>query len=107
MCCKPCSRLVNQADGFAGQHFAAASGDLFERLALQILHDDEIEARGDAGLERANDVGVFQPQGETGFAMEAAEQVGFLGLGGRQHLDGDDLAERVLRLVNAGHAALA
>ncbi len=39
--------------------------------------------------------------------MEAAEQIGFFALGGRQHFDGDDLAELMLGLVDAGHAAFA
>ena len=44
---------------------------------------------------------------EARLALEPAEDLRVLGLGRRQHLDGDDLAERMLGLVDAGHAALA
>ena len=100
-------RLVDEADRLGRRQLAAPLQHLLERLAVEVLHDEVVQPVGLADLEGADDVGVLELHGQPGLALEAAERFRVLGLGRRQHLDGDDLAELVDRLVDAGHAALA
>ncbi len=100
-------RLEHQPHRLGRRQLLAPQQHVFQRFALQILHDQIVEAAGLADLEGADDVGVLEPHGQLGLALEAAEEVRFAGPRRRQHLDGEDLAEPVLRLVDAGHAALA
>ena len=60
-----------------------------------------------ADLERADHVRVVELRQQSGFALEAAEDVRALRPRRGQDLQGDDLAEAVDGLVNAAHLPLA
>src|SRR5262249_1476592 len=88
-----------------GRQFLAALQDFLERFAFEVLHDQVVQAFGLADLKGADDVGMSETLGQAGLALEAAEGLGVLDSGRRQHLDGDHLAEAMDSLVNAGHAS--
>ncbi len=79
---------------------------LRECLALEILHDEIIQARFVAHVEQRTDVRVREARDGLRLALESLAQIGPLGEVGRQNLDRDDTLEpRVERLVHLAHAA--
>ena len=85
---------------------ADARHAVVERLALEQLHRDERAAVVEAArVVDVDDVGALHARRGAGLAEEALDDDGGARELGREHLDGDPLAEReVLRLVDGGHA---
>jgi hypothetical protein len=83
------------------QHF-------LEALALDELHGVIVNAVVSADVVDRDDVGVVQPRRRTGLAAEALQADEVRRRLGRQHLQGDVAAQRLLlRFVNDAHAAAA
>ena len=100
-------RLMNEPNRFRRQQALTAIEDFIERLAFQIFHHDEMLAVGFADLERPDDIGMIEFRQQPPFALKARQNHRLLGLRRRQHLERDELARRVHRLVDAGHAPFA
>ncbi len=79
-----------------------------ERLAIEILHHQELEIILTADVVERADVRVVQPRHGARFALEPLPAVGLCRRRGWQHLDGDGASDaRVQRAVDVAHASLA
>ncbi len=86
----------------------AAGDPLLQRLALDQLHDQEVDAVRLLHLVDAGDVGMVQGGQNLGLALEAGEALRILRERLRQHLDRHPPAQlRVLGLEDLAHPALA
>ena len=76
-----------------------------ERLAVEILHDQVLDAVLLADVVERADVGMVEPRDGAGLALEAQASIRLLRGIGRQHLDGDGAGDaRVGRPVDLPHA---
>src|SRR5262249_22593142 len=77
--------------------------------AVDVLHDDEVHALGNADVEHLDDVGVLQMQREPRLIQEHADELFVLGEVRKDALDGDVLLEPLQRFRDCaehfGHAA--
>jgi hypothetical protein len=81
---------------------------VFQRRAVQKLHDDEGAAAFFADVVDRADVGVIQSRGGFGFAAKALESGTVLGEIFRKKFEGNKAAEtRVFSLVDNAHASAA
>jgi hypothetical protein len=79
-----------------------------ERLAIDVLHDDEEVAGRLAAVEDADDARRGEPGGEARLAEEALGDAGLLAEVRVEELDGDvEVEVAVAALVDDAHAALA
>ncbi len=62
---------------------------LRQRLAIEILHDQEVRLTFLANVVEGADVRVVQGSNRSGFALEPLLQIGVIGDMLGQHLDGD------------------
>ena len=103
------ARAICAASGERLAEPHAGAGDhRVERLALHVLHHDEVEAVGLGDVVDGDDVGVVERRGRLGLLHETplALRVGHL-VGG-EDLDGDEAVEvGVAGLVDDAHAAFA
>ena len=77
-----------------------------KRLAVDVLHDDEVRVLALAPVVDRNDVGVGEVCCCLGFPTEPLDERGVRGELGEEHLDRDGpVKQQVLRQVNLGHAA--
>ena len=92
--------------GAVGVQPALVAQHLGQRVALDVLHHDEVGAVGLAPVEHADDVRVLQVGGRLRLAAEPLDEA-LVGRQGReQHLDRDRAVEQlVARQVHLGHAA--
>ena len=80
-----------------------------DRRAVDEAHHDEIQARGriDTDVEDRHDPIVVERRGMLCLAPEATDEVGVLGVGRSQDLDGDVAVEKsVMGAVDHGHPAV-
>ena len=84
-----------------------ATGDTrSERLALQVLHHQEVGVSLPADVEQRADVRMVQPGDGLRFALEALLHFEVLGKVRREHLDGHRAVQPGIgRLVYLAHAA--
>ena len=91
-----------------GERQGAAEDPLGERLALQVLHDQEGRAVVLADVEQGADARVGERRQGARLALEARPAVGVRGQGGRQHLDGDGAVETgIPGAIDLAHPARA
>ena len=91
-----------------GRWRAVALQQLRARLALDVLHDDEVAAGVDAGVVDLDDVGVDELGDGERLAAEPGDELLVVGEVLGQHLDGDrPLEHPVGGLVDGRHAAAA
>ena len=95
--------FCSQFDGEGG----AASDQTRERLAFEVLHDDERRAvLGDLDVEHARDVWALELHEGAGLALEARDHVGLVHRLAAQELERDVLVEaQVTREHDDAHAA--
>ena len=90
----------------SGQRTAREPGR--ERLAVEILHDEELEAVLLADVVERADVGMVQPRDGSGLALEALSSLGLFGGFRRQDLDGHDASDAcVVRTIDLAHPSTA
>src|SRR5437868_4642116 len=79
---------------------------MFQRHAVQKLHDDERLTLVLADFVNGADIGMVQCRGSLRFALEAGQSLGILGYIVGQELERDETAEfGVLSLVHHSHTA--
>src|SRR5262245_50045207 len=79
-----------------------------ERLALEILHDEEAGAVLLADIEERTDVGMMEARDGPGFLIESSASLRLSVDVGAQYFDGDDAIQaRVPCPVDLAHAASA
>ena len=79
-----------------------------ERFALEILHDEELEAVLLADVVERADVGMVQPRDRSGLALEALSSLRLFGGVRRQDLDGHDAPHAcVVRAIDLAHPSTA
>src|SRR5207244_1435025 len=101
-------RLACERGGLAGRELAPAREQVRERLAGDVLHDDERTAVVLAGVVHLHDVGMRQPRSEPRLAYEALAEVAVTGEVLREELDRNRAAElTVVREVDDGHSPVA
>ena len=87
----PGEPAVAVAQGLAGEAAAAFEDDV-ERLALDVLHDEEGRLLVVAGADQADDVRVLELLEDAGFAFEPLDGRFIAEQDVRDHLQGDALA---------------
>ena len=87
---------------------APAAHDLLQRVAVDVLHRDVVDAVLLAGVVDRHDVRVVELRGALGLAQEVLQRLRILLQRVGQHLERDDAVEHgVLGLVDDAHAAAA
>ena len=87
-----------------GRH--APAEHVVERLALDVLHRDVVDAVALADVVDDDNVGVIEARSEPGLALETGEPLGVAAELGRQHLQRDGPIEpRIARAIDLAHAA--
>jgi hypothetical protein len=77
-----------------------------ERVALQVLHDQVVDAPGRPDVVQRTDIRVVEIRNRAGFALEAMAGVEICRSVRKQHLDRHPSAEsKILRAVDFAHAA--
>jgi hypothetical protein len=84
----------------------SASDPFRQRLALDVLHDEEIDATVGPDVVQSTDVLILNRGDGARFALEALARLGRVGQVRRQHLDGDRAIEaRIAGAVNLADPA--
>ena len=102
--------LLDDRDRLVNLDPAVVAQDLRAGLALDVLHHDEVPARGlvQAGVEDLHDVRVHQARGGLRLALEAGDECGVIREVLGEQLDGHlALQAQVEREVHGGHPAEA
>lgn len=100
--------LLQDGDRLRDGERPAAGQPLFERLALDVLHDEEVVPVVPADEVDRDDVGVLQPGDGGGLGVEAADETVVAGQLGGQHLDRDPPPQHFLvPEVHVSHPAVA
>ena len=89
-----------------GQRFVAAltCETRGERLALEVLHDEELDARGRPDIVERADVRMRKRCDRARFALEANTRTFVVKQTWRDYLDGNNAAEpRVARAIDLAH----
>ena len=99
--------LARDVDGFIDRQRTARQ-PARDRLPVEVLHDEIVEARVVADVVDAADVRVLEARDRFGLAFEPLAHVGRDRFGAGDDLDGDEPIEaRIARAVDLAHAALA
>ena len=99
--------LANDGRGAARVEAAGALENLAQALALHELLHDEVESAVGADVQHAHDIGMLEPGGGPGLALEALDDLGAAGHRRVEDLQGDSLVEHeVDRFEDRAHAAL-
>jgi hypothetical protein len=99
-------RLAHVVGGAGDGHRSALLGDVLERGAIDVFHDQEVQLVDLVDVVGADDVRVVEGGEDTGLTVEALDSGRGLCEGSRQHLDGDTAPRRaVLAQVDARRSA--
>src|SRR5262249_19325618 len=103
----PGEPAVSLAETFPCEAAAAFEDDV-ERLALDVLHDEEGSLLVPAGADQADDIRVLELLEDVGFALEPLDCRLVAQKNVRDHLQGDALARRAVhRAEDGAHRAAA
>ena len=101
-------RLADHLTSEPGWDLAAATHEVVEIVAVDVLHHEEEQVFGAVGVERADDVGMLEGRDRPYLPLESADRVG-----AREHRFADDLERddtihhRVACAKDDAHAAAA
>ena len=96
------------ADRVVAAEPAAPPDELFEGLALDVLHHDEVGAVEGAPVEDGDEVGVAEACRRLRLAPEALDELGVPHVAGEQHLEGYAASQvQIFAEVDVGHPAAA
>ena len=101
-------QLQTDADGFVPAQAIVPADEVFERLALDVLHDDVVGPVGLAPIVDADEVRLVEAGRGLGLPAEALDEGGVVQQSLKEDLDGDAPSEgEILAQVHVGHAAAA
>lgn len=94
---------------FGERQVLLALESIREAFAIELLEDEKVGVVGsESDLEQATNVGALDRGRNFGFALKAANEIGFDGCSRKQDFDGDfSTISVVARSPNLSHAAAA